>query len=89
MSDFLIFCKLAVSRKVVPQGGSWSWGGFLETAVTLLPYAFEKSDAQVLVLKLAANLHRHGRSRLRSLPYSLFFHLLKRTSTAVKMCFPP
>jgi hypothetical protein len=42
--DFLIFCKLAVQHKVIPP--AWDWPKFLKTAVGLLPYAFEKSDAQ-------------------------------------------
>jgi hypothetical protein len=42
--DFLLFCKLAVAHGVVPQG--WDWKRFLRAAVGLLPYAFEKSDAQ-------------------------------------------
>lgn len=46
-----VFCKLAVAHGVVPQGGqgqgsSWDWAAFLRTAAGLLPYAFEKSDAQ-------------------------------------------
>lgn len=42
--DFLLFCKLAVAHGVVPRG--WDWQRFLRAAVGLLPYAFEKSDAQ-------------------------------------------
>lgn len=44
VSDFLIFCKLAVLNKVVPPNFSWSL--CLTKARRLLPYAFEKSDAQ-------------------------------------------
>lgn len=42
--DFLVFCKLAVSKGVVPEG--WDWKAFLQTARGLLRFAFEKSDAQ-------------------------------------------
>lgn len=44
MKDFLVFCKLAVQRCVVPA--SWDWITFLKQASLQLPYAFEKSDAQ-------------------------------------------
>lgn len=44
LEDFLLFCKLAVMHSVVPPG--WSWSKFLTAAAKLLPYAFEKSDAQ-------------------------------------------
>eukprot|EP00435_Cladocopium_sp_Y103_P067677 s282_g30.t1 len=44
MQDFLIFCKLAVLRGAVPE--PWDWQAFLQHAVGLLPFAFEKSDAQ-------------------------------------------
>lgn len=44
VQDFLVFCRLAARRGALPAG--WSWPGLLETAATLLPYAFEKSDAQ-------------------------------------------
>ena len=39
-----MFCRLAARREALPAG--WSWAGLLETAATLLPYAFEKSDAK-------------------------------------------
>ena len=39
-----MFCRLAVRRGAVPS--VWSWPDLLRTAATLLPYAFEKSDAQ-------------------------------------------
>jgi hypothetical protein len=42
--DFLVFCKLAVKAGVLPP--SWDWPGFMKQAQSLLPYAFEKSDAQ-------------------------------------------
>lgn len=42
--DFLVFCKLAVQHGVVPAG--WNWSAFLNTAVDMLPYAFEKEDAR-------------------------------------------
>lgn len=44
LRDFLIFCKLAVKASAVPQ--PWDWATFLAMAAQLLPYAFEKSDAQ-------------------------------------------
>eukprot|EP00971_Amphidinium_carterae_P155761 3088601-Amphidinium_carterae.1 len=43
-NDFLLFCKLAAKQGVVPSG--WDWPAFLAVATRLLPYAFEKSDAQ-------------------------------------------
>eukprot|EP00928_Gymnodinium_smaydae_P034124 TRINITY_DN24262_c0_g1_i2.p1 TRINITY_DN24262_c0_g1~~TRINITY_DN24262_c0_g1_i2.p1 ORF type:complete len:772 (-),score=97.50 TRINITY_DN24262_c0_g1_i2:135-2450(-) len=42
--DFLLFCKLAVSKCVIPE--AWNWDAFLHTAKGLLRFAFEKSDAQ-------------------------------------------
>jgi hypothetical protein len=42
--DFLVFCKLAVEKGALPAG--WRWAPFLDVAAGLLPYAFEKSDAQ-------------------------------------------
>jgi hypothetical protein len=42
--DFLAFCKLAAARRAVPAG--WDWAGVCAQAASLLPYAFEKSDAQ-------------------------------------------
>ena len=42
--DFLIFCKLAHERGALPT--PWDWKCFLEKALELVPYAFEKSDAQ-------------------------------------------
>lgn len=45
-ADFLVFCKLARLNDVVPRHG-WDWGAFLASASSLLPYAFEKSDAKV------------------------------------------
>lgn len=44
IDDFLVFCKLAARRRVVPAG--WNWGAFLTCACGLLGYAFEKADAQ-------------------------------------------
>ena len=41
---FLIFCRLAEERKVVPP--RWDWTAFLQQAGQHLRYAFEKSDAQ-------------------------------------------
>eukprot|EP00878_Enallax_costatus_P046018 GHUV01055589.1.p1 GENE.GHUV01055589.1~~GHUV01055589.1.p1 ORF type:complete len:247 (+),score=23.26 GHUV01055589.1:79-819(+) len=38
--DFLIFCKLAVQRAVIPP----SWALFLDTAARLLPHIFERED---------------------------------------------
>lgn len=40
----MVFCQLARSNGVVPDG--WDWAAFLGKAAELLPYAFEKSDAQ-------------------------------------------
>lgn len=42
--DFLIFCKLAVRRSVIPA--AWDWALFLSTAAPLLPVIFERSDCQ-------------------------------------------
>ena len=44
VQDFLVFCRLALEQGVIPEG--WNWAKFLATALDLLPYAFEKSDAQ-------------------------------------------
>ena len=44
VQDFLVFCRLALEQGVIPEG--WNWSKFLATAVDLLPYAFEKSDAK-------------------------------------------
>ena len=44
VQDFLVFCRLAKEKGVLPEG--WNWSKFLDTAAELLPYAFEKSDAQ-------------------------------------------
>eukprot|EP00755_Sulcionema_specki_P014876 Sspe_Gene.9459::Locus_3174_Transcript_1_1_Confidence_1.000_Length_2223::g.9459::m.9459 len=44
VGDFLSFAKLAVRNKAVPSG--WDWAMCLRVAKDLLPYAFEKSDAQ-------------------------------------------
>ena len=44
VKGFLLFCKLAARREVIPR--CWNWGAFLRKAWQLLPYAFEKSDAQ-------------------------------------------
>lgn len=44
VKGFLRFCKLAVRREVIPT--VWNWEAFLHKAWQLLPYAFEKSDAQ-------------------------------------------
>ena len=41
---FLVFCRLVEHQGAVPS--PWDWAGFLATAAILLPYAFEKSDAQ-------------------------------------------
>eukprot|EP00438_Fugacium_kawagutii_P006610 Skav212989 [mRNA] locus=scaffold423:216705:219544:- [translate_table: standard] len=41
--DFLLFCKLAVKKGVIPA--AWNWGDFLLTAKKLLRFAFQKSDA--------------------------------------------
>jgi hypothetical protein len=42
--DFLIFCKLAVQRRVIPA--AWDWALLLTTAAPLLPVIFERSDCQ-------------------------------------------
>jgi len=44
VQDFLVFCRLAKEKGVLPEG--WNWSKFLDTAAELLPYAFEKSDAK-------------------------------------------
>uniref|UniRef100_A0A6B2LH16 Uncharacterized protein n=1 Tax=Arcella intermedia TaxID=1963864 RepID=A0A6B2LH16_9EUKA len=44
VADFFIFCKLASLRKAIPS--QWNWKDFLKVAEGLIPYAFEKSDAQ-------------------------------------------
>ena len=44
LRHFWVFCKLAVSRKVIPSG--WNWSKFLKVAKGLLTYVFDKSDAQ-------------------------------------------
>ena len=44
VQDFLVFCRLALEQGAIPEG--WNWPKFLATAVDLLPYAFEKSDAK-------------------------------------------
>lgn len=42
--DFLIFCRLAQHHGVIPD--QWDWTSFLGIAKNLLPFDFEKSDAQ-------------------------------------------
>ncbi|MEW5311679.1 MAG: hypothetical protein WDW38_003374 [Sanguina aurantia] len=42
--DFAVFCKLALANNVLPDG--WDWKVLLSKAGGLLPFAFEKSDAQ-------------------------------------------
>ena len=42
--DFLVFCRLAQDRSVIPS--SWSWSQFLKVASEHLVSAFEKSDAR-------------------------------------------
>jgi len=42
--DFLVFCRLAVAHGALPE--DWNWSAFLAVAEGLIPYAFEKSDAQ-------------------------------------------
>lgn len=44
--DFLVFCKLAVRNRMLPNG--WSWRKFLARAGHMLLYAFEKEDAKNL-----------------------------------------
>jgi tetratricopeptide (TPR) repeat protein len=44
LEDFLVFCKMAVRNKVIPE--KWDWKSFIEASLKLLPYAFEKDDAQ-------------------------------------------
>eukprot|EP00976_Prorocentrum_cordatum_P106765 1194518-Prorocentrum_minimum.AAC.3 len=43
-TELLVFCKLAVKKAVVPPG--WDWKAFLDKALGLVGYAFEKSDAK-------------------------------------------
>ena len=43
VQDFLVFCKLAVARGVVPR--AWAWAPFLKVAAAELLYSIEKSDA--------------------------------------------
>eukprot|EP00965_Chrysotila_dentata_P151994 5022325-Pleurochrysis_carterae.AAC.8 len=43
-ADFLVFCKLAAWRKVIPP--RWDWAAFLRKSRQLLPFAFEKKDAK-------------------------------------------
>lgn len=45
VADLLIFAKLCKMNDVLPAQG-WNWEQFLKAALPLLPYAFEKSDAQ-------------------------------------------
>ena len=42
--DFLVFCRLAQDRSVIPS--NWSWSQFLKVASEHLMSAFEKSDAR-------------------------------------------
>ncbi|KAJ3207219.1 hypothetical protein HDU67_007605 [Dinochytrium kinnereticum] len=42
--DLLIFAKLCVRKRVLPN--DWNWSRFLRKASQLIKYAFEKSDAQ-------------------------------------------
>jgi hypothetical protein len=42
--DFLVFCKLALARGVVPP--AWDWPAFLHVAADLISFAFEKADAK-------------------------------------------
>ena len=42
--DFVIFCKLAIRNRAVPD--PFDWVEALAVAADLIPYAFEKSDAQ-------------------------------------------
>ncbi|KAF5825849.1 hypothetical protein DUNSADRAFT_6385, partial [Dunaliella salina] len=44
IEHFLVFCKLAKLRGVLPEG--WDWKGFLMHSADNLPYAFEKDDAK-------------------------------------------
>ncbi|KAJ3061850.1 hypothetical protein HK102_008962, partial [Quaeritorhiza haematococci] len=46
VADFLIFCKFAVKRGVIPTSPAWDWSEFLRIARPLPPFAFEKSDAK-------------------------------------------
>lgn len=45
VADFLVFAKLAVRHDCLPSTG-WNWERFLQKAKSLIPYAFEKSDAK-------------------------------------------
>jgi splicing suppressor protein 51 len=44
VGDFIIFALLSVKNNVLPS--DWHWSKFLKEALHLIPYAFEKSDAQ-------------------------------------------
>ena len=43
--DFLVFCCLAKKKGALPE--KWSWPEFLDVAVGLLVFKFEKSDAKI------------------------------------------
>ena len=59
--DFLIYAKLSALREVVPVLG-WDWAHCLKVAVTLIPFAFEKSDAKEKYDEHIANAAFGGRS---------------------------
>uniref|UniRef100_A0A0G4HZA9 Brl1/Brr6 domain-containing protein n=1 Tax=Chromera velia CCMP2878 TaxID=1169474 RepID=A0A0G4HZA9_9ALVE len=42
--DFLVFCRLAQKKHMIPEG--WNWGEFLKTAEDLVIYSFDKGDAK-------------------------------------------
>ena len=42
--DFLVFCRLAKDRRVIPA--NWSWSQFLNLASDFLTFAFDKSCAR-------------------------------------------
>ena len=46
VTDFLVFCKLAVKHDVIPSYPEWCWGELVTVARDMLRYAFEKSDAR-------------------------------------------
>ena len=44
VGELIIFALLAKKNDVIPAG--WDWDRFLDAALPLIPYAFEKSDAK-------------------------------------------
>lgn len=63
VGDFFVFCKLAVQKGALPM--NWKWDKFLDVALRLLPYGFEKSDAQEKYGSENVFSALHGGSSLR------------------------